>query len=120
METVSSFLYTVLAINELPLLNGQKCVRRGGLEACLDFTGTSISLQGVKYKFMRNTWDEFSVRSMCRIRDSVGKRISGVVGPKKNMIYRSNKARGFQKEVLDFATDSQTHLLGNPNWIFQL
>jgi hypothetical protein len=75
-------------------------VRKEGPEACLDFTGTYISLRGVKYKFMRNTWDEFSMRSMCRIRGWVGKRVSGVVGP-KNMIYRSNKTRGFQKELFD-------------------
>lgn len=69
-------------------------MRKEGLEVCLDFIGIYISFRGVKYKFMRNIWDEFLMRFMCRIRGWVGKRVFGVVGL-KNMIYRSNKIRGF-------------------------
>lgn len=61
LETVGLVFNTVLAINELSLLSGQgDYERRGGPEDCLGFSGTYISFLGVKYKFMRNTWDEFS------------------------------------------------------------
>lgn len=62
LETIGLVLSTVLAIKELSLLNGQGgYMRRGGPEACLGFSGTYISFWGVKYKFMRNTWDGFLV-----------------------------------------------------------
>lgn len=46
---------------------------RGGSSAYLDFSGTYIKMfSAVKYKSPRNTWNAFSLKSICGIRNSVG------------------------------------------------